>query len=287
VEAVTAERRDACEQSFVELGATKLRAMELGLVPFQAAFARLQNVDLHVDVGLEGAPEVDEVRVTEAGRLTLSTIDALGGLATAGAAGAAASGATVAGVTSFAAASTGTAISGLSGAAATNATLAWLGGGSLAAGGGGVAAGTMVLTGIAAAPTMLVGGAFLYKKGRNAMAKAETFASDVDAARAKHREAQAVLSAAEEMANGIRALIDGLIPVLSRGTGWLEVTVDAEPDWLNLDETSRERIRSLALAAIAISDMVHTPLVDDQGSLSAAIRAAYAQGQMIAGEHGA
>ena len=42
-------------------------------------------------------------------------------------------------------ASTGASIASLSGAAATNATLAWFGGGSLAAGGGGMAAGTVVL----------------------------------------------------------------------------------------------------------------------------------------------
>ena len=42
-------------------------------------------------------------------------------------------------------ASTGTAISSLSGVAATNATLAWLGGGTLAAGGLGMAGGAIVL----------------------------------------------------------------------------------------------------------------------------------------------
>ena len=47
--------------------------------------------------------------------------------------------------TTFGTASTGTAISTLSGAAATNAALAWLGGGSLAAGGGGTAAGSALL----------------------------------------------------------------------------------------------------------------------------------------------
>lgn len=47
--------------------------------------------------------------------------------------------------TTFGTASTGTAISTLSGAAATNATLAWLGGGALAAGGGGTAAGSALL----------------------------------------------------------------------------------------------------------------------------------------------
>lgn len=47
--------------------------------------------------------------------------------------------------TTFGTASTGTAISTLSGAAATNAALAWLGGGTLAAGGGGTAAGSALI----------------------------------------------------------------------------------------------------------------------------------------------
>lgn len=47
-----------------------------------------------------------------------------------------------------AAASTGTVISGLSGAAATNAALAWLGGGTIAAGGGGVATGAAIVAAV-------------------------------------------------------------------------------------------------------------------------------------------
>lgn len=47
--------------------------------------------------------------------------------------------------TTFGVASTGTAISTLSGAAATNAALAWIGGGALATGGGGMAAGSTFL----------------------------------------------------------------------------------------------------------------------------------------------
>ena len=47
--------------------------------------------------------------------------------------------------TTFGVASTGTAISALSGATATNAALAWLGGGALAAGGGGMALGSTIL----------------------------------------------------------------------------------------------------------------------------------------------
>ena len=70
-------------------------------------------------------------------------------------------------VASFATASTGAAISGLSGAAATSATLAAIGGGSLAAGGLGIAGGTAVLTGIVAFPILaVVAGAVLVSGGR-------------------------------------------------------------------------------------------------------------------------
>ena len=63
-------------------------------------------------------------------------------------------------VGTFGVASTGTAIGTLSGAAASNAILAWLGGGSLAAGGGGIAAGTVVLGGLVAIPVLAVTGLF-------------------------------------------------------------------------------------------------------------------------------
>lgn len=61
-------------------------------------------------------------------------------------AGAVTAAGTTAAVAAFGSASTGTAIASLSGAAATKATLAWLGGGALVAGGGGVAMGVIVLT---------------------------------------------------------------------------------------------------------------------------------------------
>lgn len=69
--------------------------------------------------------------------------------------------------TTFGVASTGTAISSLSGAAATNAALAWLGGGTLAAGGGGMAAGQLLLTlagpvGWAIAGTTIIASVALY-----------------------------------------------------------------------------------------------------------------------------
>ncbi len=110
----------------------------------------------------------------------------LGGLSSAAAGtagGFAAAGATTALITTFGTASTGAAIFGLHGAAATNALLATLGGGALAAGGGGMALGKIVLGGLMGGAGLLVGGiifgvsgALLSEKAENAkkeMVKAE------------------------------------------------------------------------------------------------------------------
>mgnify|MGYP006274752703 CR=1 FL=1 len=93
------------------------------------------------------------------------------------------------------ASSTGTAISGLSGAAAKSATFAWLGGGSLASGGFGVAGGTAILGGAIAGPALLVGGWLYSAKGEEKLADAEEF------------EAEA-LEAVEEMRMGRDRLKD-------------------------------------------------------------------------------
>lgn len=80
--------------------------------------------------------------------------------------------------TTFGVASTGTAISTLSGAAATNAALAWLGGGTIAAGGGGMAVGNTILTlagpiGWSIAGVALLGSGLLFWKAKNEQERLE------------------------------------------------------------------------------------------------------------------
>lgn len=90
----------------------------------------------------------------------------LGGITRSVGAGAAAASAVYGAVGLLGAASTGTAIASLSGAAASSATMAWLGGGALAAGGGGMALGTVVLGGLVAGPALLVGASCSQRRSR-------------------------------------------------------------------------------------------------------------------------
>lgn len=111
--------------------------------------------------------------------------------------------------TTFGTASTGTAISALSGAAATNAALAWLGGGALAAGGGGTAAGTALLAmagpiGWSIAGATLLTSIVLFAKKRLKLNKEKN--SEIEAVKAnteKVKELDATIKAILDETKGI------------------------------------------------------------------------------------
>jgi hypothetical protein len=103
----------------------------------------------------------------------------------------------------FGAASTGTAISTLSGAAATQAALAWLGGGALAAGGGGTVAGSALLA-LAGPVGWTVAGATL-------LTSIVLFAKKQFENREARHEALAALKQNTALVNAMDAQIDDLL----------------------------------------------------------------------------
>lgn len=123
-------------------------------------------------------------------------------------------------------ASTGTAIGTLSGVAASNATLAWLGGGALAAGGLGIAGGTAVLGGIVAAPAVIAFGVFrqvkagqIEKESKERIQKIELEKAKLDRDRAKLRAAR---QRADEVNKTIRELTGQLKAVLQEASSTAE-----------------------------------------------------------------
>lgn len=136
---------------FEDLGKTRLEAViVLGKAVKFLEKAKLKERDLFEKFQIK--PE----QLIAWKKASIHAIEVLGGLATSALSGVATSAAVYGLIGTLATASTGTAISSLSGIAASNATLAWLGGGTLAAGGGGVAAGTLIFGGLMVGPALLV-----------------------------------------------------------------------------------------------------------------------------------
>jgi len=121
-------------------------------------------------------------------------------------------------------ASTGAAIGGLSGAAASSATLAWLGGGALAAGGLGIAGGTAVLGGIVAAPTIIGFGVFRQVKAGKVQREAAEKIQEIRLHEAKIELDHARLQTVRQRCGEVQRTVKELIAQLQVGLD------DADPN---------------------------------------------------------
>jgi hypothetical protein len=163
--------------------------------------------------------------------------------------------------TTFAAASTGTAISTLSGAAATNATLAFFGGGSLAAGGGGMAAGAMALNFVTIGPAILVSGFVVAGHGEKAKTRACEKEAAANVAVAELQETRAKFDGIIARAVELADLLDQLV---ARGTVALDL-LESEP----FDPAQHSaRFQQALTLTVALRDVATTQVVDEYGSLN-------------------
>lgn len=185
---------------------------------------------------------------------------AAGGFTAVGAAYAAGQG-TVALVGLFGTASTGAAIGGLSGAAAWNATLAWLGGGSLAAGGGGMALGTLVLGGIAVGPALMIGGFVLGGQGEKALTEARRYEAKANTEMAKLDAFEDFLGQIQRRITELKALLKDLNNRAIEGLAELE----SKPF---VRERDAAKFQQVALLIKALAEIMKTPVLDNEGHLN-------------------
>jgi hypothetical protein len=185
---------------------------------------------------------------------------AKGGAAAVGTAYAAGQG-TLALVGLFGTASTGAVINGLSGAAAWNATLACLGGGSLAAGGGGMALGAMVLGGITVAPALMIGGLVLSGQGEKALTKASKYRKKVKTQVAQLEAFEDFLEKIRRRIRELRSLIKALNAKATEGLEELE----SRPFDRKRDAA---KFQQVALLIKAISEIMKIPILDEKGNLN-------------------
>jgi hypothetical protein len=175
--------------------------------------------------------------------------------------------------TSKGVAGTGTAISGLSGAAATNATLAWLGGGSLATGGGGMALGSLVLGGITIGPALAIGGFMIAGQGEKALTKAWEYKAKVSEAIAQILEGIDFLELLQKRIIELENILNKLEEKADLSMEKLErVIANFNP------QKDAHKFQEAALLIKAIMEIIKTPVLNSQGHLNpvtANVRAKY------------
>ena len=242
------ERIDEYRTSTVQKLAEFLTALQkrpgMGSIPLPA--------DVEVDLG---TLEEYRARVLDAPKDLLGAASAL-------TAGAAAGASAVALVGLFGTASTGTAIASLSGAAATNATMAWLGGGSLAAGGSGMAGGAIVLGGIYVAPVLLVTGFVIASKGEKMLTESRAYEAGVEKQVATILELETVLGQIEVR---IGELMDVLSALNERAENALK-ELDAYTFSMESDRDMGNLTIALQMVK-AMTEVMRTPVLVD-GELS-------------------
>lgn len=247
-----------------DYGQLQLNVKQLTIGRFIAFIERIgqsaSSSDKQFLEGLEGI-SIEQVKEYKATALEAEQF-VKGGFKALGAATAAGQG-TVGLIGLFGTASTGTAISGLSGAAAWNATLAWLGGGSLAAGGGGMALGTLVLGGITLGPALAIGGFVLASQGEKALTKAREYEAKANAEIAKIDAAKDFLGQVQRRITELKDLVEQLNNRASLSLNELE----SQPFDRKRDAG---KFQQVALLIKALAEIMKTPVLDSEGNLNPA-----------------
>ena len=195
---------------------------------------------------------VEELNLPQREKMVLGSLDIEKGLASGAASGALMGLGAYGSVVMLASASTGTAIASLSGAAATNATLAWLGGGSLAAGGFGMAGGMVVLGGLVAGPAIAITGFVMASKAEEALTKARDYESEVDQAIEKINSMEIVLK-------GLQANAWEMSMTLTKLAKYFD---ECKPDVESNEQGAFER---LLKCGSALKSVLDTPIMEKNG----------------------
>ena len=264
-------QRFACGHSLGKLGEEKLFVLNTTMVQFLDTFTKIKNVNFR---DTEGLDELSKLHIDEAEFRELRSMVNFAGSVAGGAAAGTAGGALVAfgaygAAQALAVASTGTAIASLSGAAATNATLAFFGGGSLAAGGLGMAGGAAVLGGLVAGPALMVMGFVVGAAAKKNLEKAYTnqmeaiqIAGQLETA---SLQCEAIRRRTYMFYNLLARLDSFFLPTIYKMEDIFKTEGD---DYSVYAMDSKRVIASCASIAVTIKTVLDTPILTDDGILT-------------------
>ncbi|WP_305419093.1 hypothetical protein [Photobacterium leiognathi] len=259
-------KRSDAQNALATLGNTKINIYKNVVIPFVKEFEKIKKIDFkELSIGNETISSPDKVELNKMCKTSLEieelVYSGIGALGAGGLAGFAAYGS----VGFLATASTGTAISTLSGAAATNATLAWLGGGSLAAGGMGMAGGTAVLGGIVAGPVLAVGGMMFASKAEAAKIDAYSNKLKAELAAEEMKTAITVTNAIESQLLDMNSLLIKLNQIASPLLLPFTNLVQRNKDYSTYTDFEQKGVFVTVSTIQMIKMLLDTPILTEQG----------------------
>ena len=264
-------QREACGKALRVLGEEKMFVLNHSIDEFLNAFTQIKNVDFTDSEGLEELRKfhIDEKEFVELRNMVNFAANIAGGVLAGGAGGAIVAFGAYSAAQALAVASTGTAIASLSGAAATNATLAFFGGGSLAAGGLGMAGGAAVLGGLVAGPALMVIGfvvdAAASKKLEQALTNQAEAIRITEELNTGSMQCEAIRRRTYMFYNLLARLDARFLPLIYKMEDILKTEGD---DYRAYSDESKKIIASCASIAVTIKTILDTPLLTDDGLLT-------------------
>lgn len=264
-------QRLACGNSLSQLGEEKMYVLTSTVAEFLNTFQKLKNVNFKDTEGLE---ELNKMHIDEHTFVEMRSMVNFAGSIAGGTVAGTAGGAFVAlgaygAAQALAAASTGTAIASLSGAAATNATLAFFGGGSLAAGGLGMAGGAVVLGGLVVGPALAVVGLFAGNAAKKDLEKAYTNKSEAIQIATQLNTAglqcETIRRRTYMFYNLLARLDTYFLPLIYKMEDIFENEGD---DYSKYSKESKAIVASCASIAVSIKSVLDTPILSDDGLLT-------------------
>ncbi|WP_323679962.1 hypothetical protein [Exiguobacterium indicum] len=260
-------KRKQTNYSLGKLGEGKVKLVE-SLDFYISQLRKIRNID-YKEIHLSNSQLANETALREIEIYTIKLTNLIGGFAVSGGSGALAAFGAYSGAMLWGTASTGAPIAGLAGVAANNATLAFLGGGSLAAGGYGMAGGAMVLGGLVAGPFLAAGGfVFDYLAEK----KLNDTKAEIAKAESAHQQQLLFIKALDNIkfvTEQFNKLLNDVRTVQDKTNNEVTKIIDKKTDWLTFSSSEKEKIHNSFLVAQLSKGLLEISILDENGGLIA------------------